>query len=465
VRQLRSFFVGAGDFESLQTYVLLLIGIKLFLRAEEVLTITLDFNFDADTQRYQIIHPGQIRSIAIRVKGKNDPVPCTLVLHCDDECPCFCPVRHLLVYIKMLGWKGGYLFPPKADLAAATGGDGMFDQHVTYSTWLAKMKGLMKNVLGRTVGGETTLGTHTLRKTGYLFAIWGCLKVLPNVHESKDFPDLLLSAILSSARHQSIQNAKAYARDATTLFELCQRERHSELHVVSRWLPNMIITHTSAESITVPSRHLQKPLPELASWYFEVVLGLVNDRSLSISRAINMAVAVEPQLESKERFLKMVQQHFPPGELAAGLSLFHRTMETTVLAGMSPLPPPCNNPLKLNASPVDPQDGGNNPKKRQRGEGKASFLEGYNKIRFLGSNKDKVATIVDFYKRADLRPSQFPEKERAWWFKNCSYVGWCVETCHAGNQEAFLTAIGGKKFHSSTYRCPECFQSKPSTLG
>jgi hypothetical protein len=61
VRQLRSFSIGAGDLESLQTYVLLLIGIKLFLRAEEVLTITLDFNFDADTQRYQIIHPGQIR--------------------------------------------------------------------------------------------------------------------------------------------------------------------------------------------------------------------------------------------------------------------------------------------------------------------------------------------------------------------------------------------------------------------
>jgi hypothetical protein len=68
------------------------------------------------------------------------------------------------------------------------------------------------------------LGTHTLRKTGYLFATWGVLKSFGYFGRANDnttdstntkppvpvIPELAYANILASARHSSVQNAGTY---------------------------------------------------------------------------------------------------------------------------------------------------------------------------------------------------------------------------------------------------------------
>jgi hypothetical protein len=77
-----------------------------------------------------------------------------------------------------------------------------------------------RSVTGVRLGN--VLGTHTLRKTGYLFATWGVLKYsslynnmrimnqgqsdAPKLH----VPMLSFANILESARHKSVQNAMTY---------------------------------------------------------------------------------------------------------------------------------------------------------------------------------------------------------------------------------------------------------------
>jgi hypothetical protein len=71
LRQLRNDHMAANDMESLQTYVMLHLGVKLFLRAEEMLTLQEEVNFDPQ-QQFSVIHPDCIGSLAVRVQGKGD---------------------------------------------------------------------------------------------------------------------------------------------------------------------------------------------------------------------------------------------------------------------------------------------------------------------------------------------------------------------------------------------------------
>jgi hypothetical protein len=66
VRQLRDYLVGSGSFENFQIYVMLLVGIKLFLWAEELLNMKVeDFRV-----KYQIITAGKhIKALPVRVNG------------------------------------------------------------------------------------------------------------------------------------------------------------------------------------------------------------------------------------------------------------------------------------------------------------------------------------------------------------------------------------------------------------
>jgi hypothetical protein len=60
------------------------------------------------------------------VQGKYDPEPVHLYLWVDEECPEFCLVRHLLVYVYLAGIKAGFLFPMEKELMAMPPADGTF---------------------------------------------------------------------------------------------------------------------------------------------------------------------------------------------------------------------------------------------------------------------------------------------------------------------------------------------------
>jgi hypothetical protein len=65
-------------------------------------------------------------------------------------------------------------------------------------------------------------GTHTCRKTGYLFAVWG----------GGSF-----ESIMTSARHKDILTAKKYERDAKYLLEVSKINGFSLKGTGSSWKP------------------------------------------------------------------------------------------------------------------------------------------------------------------------------------------------------------------------------------
>lgn len=133
---------GGNNLYNMQTYVMMLIGIHLFLRADEVISLGFD-NFQMDAA--QVESPeNRVDSLVVWVKGKTDKHRVFLRLYRDDENPDFCPIRHLLCYIQATGLKGGCLFPKwellKPYLDNPSAGNGVFDTHVTYENFLGRMQ-------------------------------------------------------------------------------------------------------------------------------------------------------------------------------------------------------------------------------------------------------------------------------------------------------------------------------------
>jgi hypothetical protein len=134
VRKIRNHLLSRGDPVSSQMWVMILLGIRKFLRSDELITLTMeDFinshhpkgklypvltNGIGALTKCQVLHLDSVRSVASEVQGKQDDQPVRLVLHIDKEYPEFCPVRHLLWYLKVFNIKSGYLFSP-ADVLIA----------------------------------------------------------------------------------------------------------------------------------------------------------------------------------------------------------------------------------------------------------------------------------------------------------------------------------------------------------
>ena len=132
----------------LQTYVMLLLGIKCFLRADEVVNLTVE---DFPSMSFTVLNPEnagffKVKELALEVCGKCDKRAVTLLLHRDDKNPEFCLIRHLLLYMSQTNISSGFVFPdwnnelwPK-----------MFhwhhltpsrpDRHVKYSNFLERVK-------------------------------------------------------------------------------------------------------------------------------------------------------------------------------------------------------------------------------------------------------------------------------------------------------------------------------------
>ena len=128
----------AKRFQNFQTWTMMLLGIHLFLRCDEL--ITMDFVqfrtecFEVDREK------NRINRIVVWVKGKQDKEPQTLVLYRDDENPEFCPVRHLLIYLATSKIDGGCLFPEWKEYINAKGSNFHGKDHVKYNDFLRTMK-------------------------------------------------------------------------------------------------------------------------------------------------------------------------------------------------------------------------------------------------------------------------------------------------------------------------------------
>jgi integrase len=180
VHNLQHLLCSTNDIFDLQVFTMVLLGIKCFLRADELLDIELK---DFDEKYSQVTDEG-VQSLVLKVNGKSDEKDIHLVVFRDDECTHFCPIRHLLIYLACTGINSGYLFPNKYELSLLSEVSTHInkstnqstriwkkaDRHAytkwKYETWLEKIKELCVKKLKRDINGYATCGTHTLRKTG-----------------------------------------------------------------------------------------------------------------------------------------------------------------------------------------------------------------------------------------------------------------------------------------------------------
>jgi hypothetical protein len=214
VRQCRTYLLSHNDPVMFMIYVMMLVGIKLFLRIEEVIGMTIaDFVID-----YFIVNANvDIQGLCIQVKGKTDDDWVHLMLWRDFECPEFCVVMHLLLWIELIGLKeGSVLFPHPHDIGKSQ--NGFYTCSCEYDWFLEKMKHLVFDILKKDkeeVTEKHIIGTHILRKTAYLFAIFGCR--LYKGKKGNEPDEIDRSSILLSARHKDLKCITRYILDCTTV--------------------------------------------------------------------------------------------------------------------------------------------------------------------------------------------------------------------------------------------------------
>ena len=217
--EIRRLLLSTGKAKDLQLYCIMIISIKLFLRHDEFHSIQL---FDVQDGMSDVDEHGQLNQMVIRIKGKTDKVTRHLVLWADNVEPRFCPIRHLLLYVYYCEIKNGYLFPNlnKRDVP----GD--------YDVLLKTMKYRFKDILVR----KAAVTTHSFRKTGYLFAIWGGAPVLE---------------VMKSARHKTEKIAANYACDAKTLKQMAETSQPDLLRMIGPFKMSIIENTVSAGMLQV----------------------------------------------------------------------------------------------------------------------------------------------------------------------------------------------------------------------
>ena len=158
-------------------------------------------------------------------RGSGKPAVFLALLR-NDTHPKLCPIRALLLLLARTGITSGYLFGSKQEVDAIEL-DGCtvdsFKSSITYEEFSRVFVGHCDEVTHVDCRGR--YGTHSLRKTGYVLAIWGggCL-----------------DDIRVSARHKTIESAERYYRDASYLFFRAQRCHSSLLDLIPVWHSIMV---------------------------------------------------------------------------------------------------------------------------------------------------------------------------------------------------------------------------------
>lgn len=488
VRQLRDYLTSSGRFTDFQTYVMIIIGIKLFLRADELLSMRLE-HFPLE---YQIVDKHRIKSIAVKIKGKSDLNEVHLHLYCDNECTEFCPVRHLMVYVAWSGITEGLLFPDKyyfndklTRRRTVKRTENPDDEYkILYSDWLSNLRYLFKFVLKREVTNGR-LGTHTLRKTAYLFAVWGVLKrinanSLEKLEAFEALPDLLLSQVLGSARHKSITNANTYQMDSATLYAMVVRENNAEHHKISNWSPIFFNSFENASTIAQPSVRFQKPLHLLAVFFIEVIVQIeVNPEKISIKEAIelvrkhNTIVDKESELNQilavsctevvAKNILRVVEQRIQQQIEQRSENMYNlyrlKNEEKEIQAAILPL---SSDMLVESTEPVFTPAA--NLKKLTKKE--TNILDIPERYVFynLHTTMDKLNIIIKLYNDGlCAKTKDMVYNAKSWYLKNVPRIYICVQKCHNGDLESFCTKVGHIKFKSYNYKCNICGDSKKIT--
>jgi hypothetical protein len=479
VRRIRSHLLARGDPVSIQAWVMLLLGIRLFLRADELVEIEVQdfvdsYYPDGKTKKQhpgdgknaltkcQVVGPGSVEAIAFEVHGKCDDRPVRLVLFSDDEYPEFCPVRHLLWYLKIFNITGGYLFPKNDTLIkhwnTSRNEELQSSDHISYGSFLSLSKSLVTTICGRDEK-IFVVGTHTLRKTAYLFAVWGFLRGL-RLGSYADFsmPQMQMCLVVKSARHKTVNNVSTYMKDASTLYELNHRERHSSDNEVGAFHSIFLEIGNHGSAIT-SSTPYQKALPELAQWWYSSCLGLkdrpVGNRPVEI---LYLACNHRPQLHGMDLLqARLTTNIHNANEVNEIMDIFRGTMAEHTREAVASIHLQLEEARAQSTQPSQEVLVSVTGKKKDY-SGNVQFSE--TKLQKSIKGNDRIEFLLarerEFQEKTGGQKSKLTEAAKRWYNRHIVKCLVCLNTHLKGDRAAFLD-IYGATFMTTTWtcRCPQ----------
>jgi hypothetical protein len=254
LRSLRTHLLSVPCLPNLRTWCTIIFATMLFLRYDEFHEVKGEHFLP---ELFSI--PGLMQTIehlAVHVFGKVDKQWIPLRLYADNEFPDLCPVRVLLIFLYLIDWKGGYIFPSDKELHNPPA-DGIYQTMVDYKNLTLATQEMVQKVCHRRKNMK--VGCQTWRKTTYCVAIFG----------AADRDNLKMSA-----RHsQKSKDAPTYSKDAEALYKDHLQTPH-EQNRVKKWTNIKIDAAGNAEVMAALSGSLFVEMKDLPVFFVEKMLGI-----------------------------------------------------------------------------------------------------------------------------------------------------------------------------------------------
>lgn len=439
LRSIRDFLLSTNDLFNLMLWTIIITGVKLFQRIDEVIVMEVD-HFKTE---YFVVKVDSVEGLVVEINGKREKTPLQFAMWHDKECPEFSAPVAILIWIAASGIQSGPLFPTKDELKTRKPS---YTTQISYSTCLTCIKNLCTGVLKLKIVGRDDpriFGTHILRKTAFLFAYWGIVSSTGNETVSK-FDE---AAILLSARHSDISSTATYLGDSSTLKALLDRiSPNDPRHHVGKWESIHISTLDTFASINIESSKYTKALPELANWYVFTILNVnPSDSQVSFMHIHRLACAYTPNLTYEEKVKDILSKKLSPNELAEVLNLVNLGTNERVRAAMHTLAPaPTGNDsnsskIVVQPFPIDIP----NKKRKQNMENSVVCERDYqSEVKKNPSKAAKVKICVDCNDEVKQQISQgkiLVDPLRSFSYR-AAKVAQCVKECHGGSIDSFVAA-------------------------
>ena len=162
---------------------------------------------------------------------------------------------------------------------------------------------------------KMTVGTHTLRKTGFLFAVFGTLTRYKqtNIYDTNKKQLLPMDdcAISSAARHDKKTDPQMYYLDAMTRYEEFEMDENlAKANYVAPWKSNFVHCDTTRATLSLDCRY-DKAIHRLADDYVARELLVDAEQAQFVTYAKLIQHAIEKKIYNqtfKEKFDHVVEK-------------------------------------------------------------------------------------------------------------------------------------------------------------
>jgi hypothetical protein len=174
------------------------------------------------------------------------------------------------------------------------------------------------------------LGSHVLRKTGYLIAVWGLTMAVGNLVLGDDDRT---SNLMKSARHSDVRVASNYLDGAPSMQDTMSRYPAFDSRV-GPWSSIYISDRSGAEHrmIAKSDAHTDMSLPQLAEWFFHTLSEIPRDyHSMSQLQIHEQIRGFAAAATAEEQYRDLVVQYVAPQFQGLLIQGFHSCLESIIV--------------------------------------------------------------------------------------------------------------------------------------